>query len=122
MFPSLSSARIHLNSRCLSQAVFDSGSVDFDAEVIRPSLWSAAQRVPAPAGTCARAESGARQRSQGSSPSAGWMRCWSGGAADSAAVGGGLSRALLAARRCGLALASAADKERGSSAWQAASA
>lgn len=39
MFPFLSSARIHLNSRCLSQAVFDSGSVDFDAEVIRPSSW-----------------------------------------------------------------------------------
>lgn len=29
MFPFLSSARIHLNSRCLSQAVFDSGSVWF---------------------------------------------------------------------------------------------
>lgn len=39
MFPFLSSAGIHLNSSCLSQAVFDSGSVDFDAEVIRPSLW-----------------------------------------------------------------------------------
>lgn len=39
MFPFLSSARIHLNSRCLFQAVFDSGSVDFDAEVIRPSSW-----------------------------------------------------------------------------------
>lgn len=39
VFQFLSSAVTHLNNRCLSQAVFDSGSVDFDTEVIRTSLW-----------------------------------------------------------------------------------
>lgn len=80
MLPFLSSARIHLNSRCLSQAAFDSGSVDFDAGVIRPSLWRGSvlccrswRRLVPVRG----------QRSHSSSPAAGWMRC----------EGGGLSRA-----------------------------
>lgn len=75
-------------------------------------------QVPALAGTCARAKSGARQRSRSSSPPAGWMRCWSGGAADSAGEGWGLCAAHLAAQPCGLALTSAADKEHGSAGWQ----
>ena len=39
VFQFLSSAITHLNSRCLSQAVFDSSTVDFDTEVVRTSLW-----------------------------------------------------------------------------------
>lgn len=77
MFPLLSSSRIHLNSRCLSQAVFDSGSVDVDAEVIRPSLWRGSVQccrsrrwlvpVQGPSAVPGRDPAGS---------SAGWMRCW----------------------------------------------
>lgn len=38
VFQFLSSAMTHLNSRCPSQAVFHSGTVDFDTEVVRTSL------------------------------------------------------------------------------------
>lgn len=103
MFPFLSSARIHLNSRCLSQAVFDSGGGDFDAEVIRASLRRGSALC------CRSGRSLVPVREPGSDPSAathqdGWMDevllrggCWQ------RRDGGGLSPAPWAAQPRGAA-------------------
>lgn len=119
MFPFLSSARIHLNSRCLSQAVFDSGSVWFwcrgDKTIFVEGLGAVLQ-VSALAGTSRgqvrrQAEIPEEQQPQPISRMDEVLlrrERW------------GLSAARLAAQPCGLALTSAAGKERGSLGCQAA--
>lgn len=70
VFQFLSSAITHLNSRCLSQAVRNSGAVDFDTEVISTYFtegFGAVMQVPELTGTHARVESSTQQSCHSSS-------------------------------------------------------